>query len=124
MLEFCVLCLCGGLGAVVRHALDTVIHRRWHHSFPLGTLVINVIAASCAGLAAGAYAAWSLPHGAYLLFVTGFLGGLSTFSSATNQTVSLARQGRMPLSILYAVSTMTVPLGCAALSWTLMTMGR
>ena len=84
-------CLCGGLGAVARFVLNTSIQRWWSRAFPLSTFVINVIATFCAGVAAAAYASMAVEQSTYLLFVTGFLGGFSTFSTAINEMVSLAR---------------------------------
>ena len=81
-------CLCGGLGAVARFVLNTSIQRWWSRAFPLSTFVINVIATFCAGVAAAAYASMAVEQSTYLLFVTGFLGGFSTFSTAINEMVS------------------------------------
>ena len=94
-------CLCGGLGAVARFVLNTSIQRWWSRAFPLSTFVINVLATFCAGVAAAAYASMAVEQSTYLLFVTGFLGGFSTFSTAINEMVSLARNGRFAMAGWY-----------------------
>ena len=53
----------------------------------------------------------------YLLFVTGFLGGFSTFSTAINEMVSLARNGRFAMAGWYLLATVVVPIVCVALGW-------
>lgn len=116
--------LCGGLGAVTRFILNTSIQRWWNRVFPLSTFVINVIATFCAGVAAAAYAYQTVDEYTYLLFVTGFLGGFSTFSTAINEMVSLARKERFGMAALYGLATILVPLCCVALGWTLIAATR
>lgn len=117
MMIFLGVCLCGGLGAVARFVLNVSIQRWWTSPFPLHTFTINIIATFCAGLAAGAYVQGIVPHSTYLLFLTGFLGGFSTFSTAMNEVVSLARSERFRLAVVYLIATMIIPLGCVALGW-------
>lgn len=116
-MTFLFVCLCGGLGAVMRFICNTSIQRWWNRAFPLSTFVINVIATFCAGVAACAYASGTVGHGDYLLFVTGFLGGFSTFSTAINEMVSLARTEKFGTAALYLLSTLVVPVVCVALGW-------
>ena len=117
-------CLCGGLGAVARFVLNTSIQRWWSRAFPLSTFVINVIATFCAGVAAAAYASMAVEQSTYLLFVTGFLGGFSTFSTAINEVVSLARNGRFAMAGWYLLATVVVPIVCVALGWMVGSLGR
>lgn len=117
-------CLCGGLGAVARFVLNTSIQRWWSRAFPLSTFVINVIATFCAGVAAAAYASMAVEQPTYLLFVTGFLGGFSTFSTAINEMVSLARNGRFAMAGWYLLATVVVPIVCVALGWMVGSLGR
>ncbi|KFI48047.1 fluoride efflux transporter FluC [Bifidobacterium biavatii] len=114
---FLLVASCGGLGAVTRFVLNTSIQRLWNKAFPLSTFVINVIATFCAGIAAAAYAYQTVDHGTYLLFVTGFLGGFSTFSTAINEMVSLARKERFGMAAAYCAATIVVPLICVTLGW-------
>ena len=49
-----------------------------------------------------------------MMFVVGFLGGFSTFSTALNEVVSLIRQRRFTLALGYGIATVAVPLICVA----------
>ncbi|KAB5607937.1 fluoride efflux transporter FluC [Bifidobacterium jacchi] len=118
------ICLCGGLGAVTRFVLNTSIQRWWNRAFPLSTFIINVIATFCAGIAAGAIAYHTVEQGTYLLFVTGFLGGFSTFSTAINEMVSLIRARRFAVGLLYICATIVVPVVCVALGWWVVSVAR
>ena len=91
--EFCAVCICGGIGAVCRFALDGAVRRLWKHSFPLSTFIINALASF------------------------GFLGGFSTFSTAVNEIVSLARCKKYGTCIGYFFSIATVPVLYVALGY-------
>jgi CrcB protein len=116
-MTFLLVCVCGGLGAVARFVLNTSIQRWWNRLFPLSTFIINVVATFCAGLAAAALAHQVVFDSTYLLFVTGFLGGFSTFSTAINEMVSLARNRHFAMACAYCVATIVVPVVCVALGW-------
>ena len=85
--------LLGGLGAACRFLVDTEVNRRNHLSIPLGTIVVNVSACLLMGLLTG----WSLSHvgsdQVRTLLGSGFLGGYSTFSTASVEGVRLLREG-------------------------------
>ena len=112
------LCFFGGIGAMARYVLDVSIQRSWNrdgnHSFPLATLVINGVASLCAGIAMMSYYSQSVDMDTVMMFVVGFLGGFSTFSTALNEVVSLIRQRRFTLALGYGIATVAVPLICVA----------
>jgi CrcB protein len=81
--------LAGGAGALVRHALARLGHP---DRLPWPILVANLAAALVAGFATTALGGEPL---AALVIVTGFCGGLSTFSTWMVDTVRLADRRRM-----------------------------
>ena len=118
------LCFFGGIGAMARYVLDVSIQRSWNRSFPLSTLVINGIASLCAGIAMMSYYAQSVDSQTVMLFLTGFLGGFSTFSTAINEVLSLIRTKRFAMALGYGVATVAVPLVCVALGFGLASLAR
>ncbi|MCD9153818.1 fluoride efflux transporter FluC [Aeromicrobium duanguangcaii] len=84
--------LAGGLGAALRFVVDAWVTRVVRSRVPLGTLLVNVTGSFLLGLVV----ALSGDHGvgADLRSVvgTGLLGGYTTFSAASVEAVSLARQ--------------------------------
>ena len=118
------ICLFGGIGAMARYVLDVSIQRSWNRSFPLSTRVINGIASLCAGIAMMSYYAQSVDSQTVMLFLTGFLGGFSTFSTAINEVLSLIRKKRFAMALGYGVATVAVPLVCVALGFGLASLAR
>jgi fluoride exporter len=92
------------LGALLRWVLGLQLNALFP-SLPLGTLAANLIAGYLIGLASAVF----LEHPGLapewrLLIVTGFLGGLSTFSTFSSEVVTQLMTGRIGL----AVTTVTV----------------
>jgi CrcB protein len=86
----------GALGAMARHALNHVVHQRTLTStFPLGILLANVLGSVAIGLLAGALAAgrFHLSYPARTFLIVGVLGGFTTFSSFSLDTLALVRDG-------------------------------
>ncbi|MDR0534716.1 MAG: fluoride efflux transporter CrcB [Verrucomicrobiales bacterium] len=95
-MSYAVVMLGGGIGSVLRFALSNFIASRYGDSFPLGTLIVNI--SGC--FAIGLVAALSDPDGRLFLSSTtrqflmiGVMGGYTTFSSFSLQTLNLARDG-------------------------------
>lgn len=117
------ICLFGGIGAMARYVLDVSIQRSWNSrrgrnpNFPISTLVINGIASLCAGIAMMSYYSQSVDMDTIMMFIVGFLGGFSTFSTAINEVLSLIRTRKFALALGYGVATVTVPLLCVAIGF-------
>jgi fluoride exporter len=96
-LEACALVLLGGFfGGVARYFLSGFIGRRAAQTFPWGTLIVNISGA----FAVGAFAGAARSHGGIFademfrdLVVVGLLGGYTTVSSFSMQTLNLALDG-------------------------------
>lgn len=110
-------CFCGGLGSVFRYLADGAIKARWMTVFPIATFCINITAGLATGMVAALYASQSVSSPVHLLLATGLLGGFSTFSTAINEMVSLARQKKIVAASCYAAATMVVPVVAVALGF-------
>ena len=106
--------LAGGLGAMARLVLDGIVRERWRVAW-LGTLVVNLTGSLVLGLVAGLGAGALLPPGLRLVLGTGFLGGYTTFSAASVETVRLAGQRRWAAAVAYGLGTALAAVALAAL---------
>ncbi|SIN75605.1 fluoride efflux transporter CrcB [Agromyces cerinus] len=105
----------GGLGAGVRFVLDGLIRSRVRTAFPWATTVINVSGSFALGLIIGATLTNLLSPELALVLGTGFLGGYTTFSTASYETVQLVRQRRFAASFVSGVLMLVLSLAAAGL---------
>jgi len=110
-----VLSLAGGVGAGCRLVLDGLVKARVRTTFPLGTAIVNVAGSFLLGLVTGLALAHALPQEWRLILGTGFLGGFTTFSTASFETVRLAQQGRWGRAAVNAFGVLAGALLAAAL---------
>lgn len=105
----------GACGAVLRYGVQALTSGT---EFPWGTLVVNITGCLAIGLAIGAFAgaAWFEDVGRPLL-VAGVLGGFTTFSAFSIDTVLLWEQGRAVSAAAYVLSSMACCLLAAALGY-------
>jgi CrcB protein len=102
--SFLLLVVCGGLGAVCRFLVDSAINKRNHLKFPLGTIVVNVTACFLLGLLTGIVAAHvgsDVAVAVKLILGTGFLGGYSTFSTASLEGFRQIQVGHYGFALLH-----------------------
>ena len=83
-----------GLGALLRWWLGLTLNS-YYPSVPPGTLAANLIGGYIIGVAVAFFASFSGLAPEWRLFViTGFCGGLTTFSTFSSELVTLLQQGR------------------------------
>jgi CrcB protein len=104
------LSVAGGLGAVVRLVFDGFLRSRVKVAYPLGTTVINVTGSLLLGLVTGLAVTHALPTEWRLVLGTGFLGGYTTFSTASYETVRLAQAGRYAAALANGIGMFMVSL--------------
>ena len=84
----------GGAGSVARYLTSQWAAERLGADFPYGTLIVNVVGCYIIGLfMIFATEKYLLPTHWRLLIASGFLGGLTTFSSFSYETLKLAQEG-------------------------------
>jgi CrcB protein len=105
----------GGLGAVARLVFDGVLRSRLAVNFPLGTTVINVTGSFLLGLVTALALAHGLPAEWRAILGTGFLGGYTTFSTASYETVRLAQQRRYRAALFNGIGMLGLALAAAGL---------
>ena len=106
-----------GAGALVRWVTGLWLNGHWH-GFPLGTLLVNCVGGVLIGLAM----VWFARHPndtLRLLLVTGVLGGLTTFSAFSGESLALLQRGDWLMALTHTVAHVLGALGFAALGFQL-----
>lgn len=103
----------GAVGAVLRYALSRAFPVRPRH-LPGGILVVNIVGSGLAGALIGLAERAALDGDLRLVLVTGFCGGLTTFSTWSVETIELLDGGRWRAAILNVVLTLVLGLAAAA----------
>lgn len=107
--------LLGGLGAVGRFALDSLIERRNPSVFPFGTLAVNVAGSLVLGILVGA----EIGPRPLLLVGTALIGSFTTFSTWMFETERLAEDGELALAALNVAVSVLAGLAAAAAGFAL-----
>src|SRR5262245_20302732 len=105
------------LGGVARYWCSGLVARLWGETFPWGTLIVNVSGSFLIGLIAtlsGPDGRWIIPAEARQFMMVGILGGYTTFSSFSLQTLALARDGQWLLAGANIVGSVVL---CLVMVW-------
>lgn len=101
----------GALGGVGRFAVSNWITHRYGSYFPWGTLAVNTSGALIAGWFYGQFGQSDTSLSAlWALVVLGVLGGYTTVSSFSLQTLSLWQRGQRIRATLNVTATLTLGL--------------
>ena len=101
---FLVVFLGGGVGAALRHGVNLAVARWLGTSFNYATLIENVSGSLVMGLLVGYFAfKGGVPQHVRLFLTTGILGGYTTFSAFSLDTILLYERGEVALAALYVI---------------------
>lgn len=113
MKELIYIFLGGGLGSVFRYSLHLLINGRGPvHGFPWSTFAVNILGSFLIGLFYGLSARLNISHETRLFLTVGFCGGFTTFSTFSNECLTLMRHGFYGTATLYIA--LSIVLGILA----------
>ncbi len=116
MNQFILIFLGAGIGGVLRYALSSSIHMVFSRDFPYGTMAVNISGCFLMGFLFVVTTDRLSADGASLraLLLIGLLGGYTTFSSFSIETLLLLENGRLVSCLLNIFLTTTL---CLFATW-------
>lgn len=109
------LSVAGGIGAVLRFAVDGAIRSRVRSLFPFGTAAINVSGSLVLGLLTGLALHSSIAGTWVLVLGTGLMGGYTTFSTASFETVRLLQDREYTMALANGLGILVAAVLAAVL---------
>lgn len=101
----------GAAGSMLRYLTSVVTLKYYSASFPLATLVVNVVGCFFAGLIFGSITQETADaQNLKVLLLTGFCGGFTTFSAFALENVRLMNSGNLSTAIVYTVVSLVAGL--------------
>lgn len=94
----------GAIGSVFRFLTSVFMARYTLNSFPLGTFVANILGCFILGICVGVFGKNPTENeNLRLLFITGFCGGYTTFSTFASENVQLLHQQNYVMLATYTL---------------------
>ncbi|MED5621723.1 CrcB family protein [Ideonella sp. BN130291] len=104
-------------GGLLRWAAGLWLNSAWL-GFPLGTLLVNCAGGLLMGLAMVVFSRFPAET-LRLLLVTGFLGGLTTFSAYSGESLALLQRGQVAMALGHTLAHVAGALLCASAGFSL-----
>lgn len=112
----------GVAGTLLRFATANWVSAHWPRHFYLGTLAVNIVGCLLIGFLYGLFLQRpEVPLELRAGLIVGFLGGLTTFSSFSLDTLRLLESGQVPLALGYAAISV---LGGLLATWAGLTLTK
>ena len=103
------------VGGLLRWLAGMALNGLWP-GFPLGTLLVNCLGGALIGVAM-VWFSRSPDELLRLLLVTGLLGGFTTFSSFSAESLGLVQRGDLGLALLHSAAHLLGALACTAMGY-------
>ncbi len=113
MARLLMVCVGGFLGTGARYGLNGWVAHRFGETFPWGTFVVNVLGSFAVGVlyfACGPDSPFIVSATTRQFVLAGILGGFTTFSSFSIQTLNLMRDGELAAGAGYAAGSVILGL--------------
>lgn len=100
----------GFIGSALRYLISLFIQNKVLSTFPFGTFAVNVLGCFLIGAVYALSERGNLGAEWRLFLATGILGGFTTFSSFSNETVSMMRDAQYGPALIYVGSSVILGL--------------
>jgi CrcB protein len=93
----------GAIGSAARYLVGAFVANRFGTDFPWGTFIVNVSGSFLIGVILSLVGGGQLPAGARLFLAVGVMGGYTTFSTYSNETLQLVQGGEVGAAMFNAL---------------------
>ena len=101
---------CGSfVGGSLRYLISMLMKNECASSFPVGTLIVNILGCFLIGIIYGLFVRYSTTsHMLCLLLTTGFCGGFTTFSTFANESLQMLQAGNVGGFVGYVAASLVL----------------
>ena len=101
----------GGVGSMLRYLTSVVVTKYFQSNFPIATFAVNMLGCLLIGFLISLFDKQQLTNPDFrLLFITGFCGGFTTFSTFAAENIDLFQSGHSLIALLYIGASIFVSL--------------
>ena len=101
----------GGVGSIFRYLTAVVVNKFFQSTFPWATFAANILGCLIIGLLLGIFERYQFTNSDLkYLFLTGFCGGYTTFSTFASENMNLFQTGNAMIAFLYIAASVIVGL--------------
>lgn len=98
------------IGGISRFLLSQFVQSKFSIVFPFGTMTVNIIGCLLIGMIFGLSDRGQMTQELRLFLATGILGGFTTFSAFTNETIALMNDGQFLYAGVYVLASVILGL--------------
>ena len=112
MINVLLVAIGGALGSVLRYLVGLWTLRQFGPGFPWGTIAVNIVGSFAIGFLTEVIARkFNASIELRVLLVTGILGGFTTFSAFSLDTIALYERGAVAIAASYVIATIVISFG-------------